>query len=220
MIKRMIFGMVLASLTIGCGSDQPDFEIATDLPRTKLIGEFADLATAESDLREAGISLKKVSLTRPTPEELLFTIPSSENDAGSTFHMQFVEGAQPGKTTIRVKIDVPAVKMGLNKELSENKVETHFEKYVNQMVNAIRDGRSTALAADEFVSMFDTLALVTNPSDKKRLDQAMESEKKGWQSGWRQEASIDDDDSEDSAPSSARSSTKPGWEKPTWGSAR
>lgn len=220
MIRRSIVAVALGCLTAACGGDRADFELTSDLPSTDLIGEFADLTHTETDIRGAGISLAKVKLERPNPGELLFTIPSSEDESGSRFLMQFGQAENaPGKTTIRVTINVPSIRMGLNKELSESKVESYFQKHARELIAAVDKGSSSRSASRELAELFDSVAMVTNPSDQKKLEQAALREEKGWDTGWRKEAPADDAEDSDSA-STERSSAKPGWEKPTWGAVR
>ena len=221
MLKRSIIVAGLGCLTAACGGDRPDFELTSDLPSTELIGEFADLTQTQTDIRSAGVSLARVKLERSNPGELLFTIPSTEDEAGSRFLMQFAEAENaPGKTTIRVTINVPSVKMGFNKELSESKVETYFQKHSRELVAAIGNGSSTRSASRELAELFDSVAMVTNPADQKKLEQAAQREAKGWDAGWHDEPPSDEEENSGSATADARPATKPGWEKPTWGAAR
>lgn len=158
--------LALAGLLMltGCGSTGPDFTEAADAPAAMLSAEFAAIGAMSSPLTEAGFGASRVRVERRGKNEVLFTIPSSENKAGSTFLMQFAPGDKPLHSTVSVTIEVPAVSMGFYKVLSEEKVEKYFREYTRKLIGAVSSRSSTSDAAHEFVTMFDALALATNPA--------------------------------------------------------
>lgn len=162
--------MAALSGLAGCGPSGPDFTEPAKVPAAMLVDEFAALASLSSPLTEAGYGSSRVRVERRGKSELLFTIPSSESKDGSTFLLQFTPGQQPLHSEVKVTIEVPALPMGVNKVLSEQKVEDYFQRHTKALIAAMASRESTSAAAHEFVSMFDALALATNPSLKRKLE--------------------------------------------------
>lgn len=89
-MRRYVSLAILGAALTGCGSGQPDFVETANLPAALVMDEFKAVPSYSSILESAGLGGNRIRLEQSAPDELLFTIPSSENRQGSSFRVTFV----------------------------------------------------------------------------------------------------------------------------------
>lgn len=168
-------GISLLSLGGGLAAfGERDFAVTVHRPVADTYAAFSAVHTFGSGLRSAGFDNAKVTVTRPSPDEIVFTIPSTESQAGSRIALTFSPLGDGRATQIVAAIDVPAVTMpeaGRNMVLSEAKVEASFEEAIGNMAERLNAGQSVAQAQHQLTTLLDVVALASNPQHIRALKQ-------------------------------------------------
>lgn len=172
---RAIGWIGISLLSVGGGLaafGERDFSVTVHRPLTQTYAAFSAVHTFGSGLRNAGFDNAKVTVVRPSDHEIVFTIPSSESQAGSRIALTFTPIDNGRATAVSAAIDVPPVAMpeaGRNMVLSEAKVEDSFEEAIASMAERLNAGQSVAQAQHELTTLLDVVALASNPTQRRAL---------------------------------------------------
>lgn len=143
-----------------------DFSVTVHRPIEDTYAAFSAVHTFGGGLRTYGFDNAKVTIARPSEHEIVFSIPSTESQAGSRIALTFEPVAGGRATTITAAIDVPAVpypEAGRNMVLSEAKVEAKFEEAIATMAERLDAGQTVSQAQHELALLLDVVALASNP---------------------------------------------------------
>ncbi len=181
--------LALLPLLAACGDlSGSDFTIESEASNERLIRGFSALETRAAHWPLEWPQKIRLRLEKPSANELLFKIHSSESEAGSSFHLRFSEGDATDSTRIDVDITVPEVG-----ELSESMVENEFRETSKVLADDIANNRSSELIGNVFSAIFYNVAMQTNPVEKKALESAPAAElanegegEEGEDGGWGQ----------------------------------
>lgn len=168
-----LFGLAFATVAGGAYvvTGHRDFSVEVHRPLPEVYSAFSDIRNFGSGLRAEGIDVPKVTVTRPSDHELVFTAPSA--NPGQISRIAFTFEAQPGSLDTRVSaaIDVPPIVMGIDgndKVLSEEKVEARFREAITEMGAQLDQGNAPTAARAKLALLLDVVALASNP-DKARI---------------------------------------------------
>lgn len=168
--RAMLAGS-LAMLAAGCSAGSgSDFVLESTAPRAGLIAGFAQLKDVPVAWPLEWPVAIRPKLERPAPDELLFSIPSSESEAGSRIHMKFSDGESSGSTAIYVTIDLP--KVG---DLDEDREEGMFRETSKVLIEDIQAQRPPGKIQTNFAALLYTIALESNPARKAAIEAAEEN---------------------------------------------
>jgi hypothetical protein len=147
------------------GSDDFSVTVHRSLPET--YAAFSAVHTFGGELRKYGVHRAKVTISRPSDREIVFTIPSSAEAEGSRIAFALSPAAN-GATLVSAAIDVPPVPMtheGRNLVLSEAKVEAHFREAIENMARRLDAGQPVEASQQQLSKMLDMVAIASNPED-------------------------------------------------------
>lgn len=144
-----------------------DFSVTVHRPIDQTYAAFSAVHTFGGGLRTYGFDNAKVTIERPSDHEIVFSIPSTESQAGSRIALTFEPFDGGRATTVTAAIDVPPVphpEAGPNMVLSEEKVEASFEEAIAAMAERLDAGQTVAQAQHELAQLLDVVALASNPA--------------------------------------------------------
>ncbi|NNC53540.1 MAG: hypothetical protein HKO08_10940 [Erythrobacter sp.] len=113
--------IILASLLLAACGDGPDFNVKVKGSAPIVKQELAKIGSGSANL--GGVA--PVSLASEG-DALVFTVPAKEGYDAGRVKLAFTE--ESGLTKVDVTVDMPAVPMGPNQVLSEQKVESELRK--------------------------------------------------------------------------------------------
>ena len=165
--------MMLVFALTGCSkiSGDKEYSLTIARPVDKVYSPFSSLTNYESPLIDLGVPFKRVVVSRPEKDALLFHIPSTEDEVGSNIMMRFKRGGE-GKTEVDVSVHVPELlvpDLGPNLQIDEKKVATELERAIRNLGRNLERGDDTTLASDEISRLFDVITVLTNREVLKRV---------------------------------------------------
>lgn len=179
-----LIGMAFATIAGGTYvvTGHRDFTVDVHRPLPEVYSAFSDIRNFGSGLRNEGVDVPKVTVSRPSDHELVFTAPSA--NPGQISRVAFTFDSQPGSTLTRVSaaIDVPPIVMaidGTDKVLSEDKIETSFREAIGEMGRQLDQGNSTISPRAKLALLLDQVAIASNPENMKKLAARVEHLKSG-----------------------------------------
>ena len=147
-------------------SGAQDFSVEVRRPASEVYSAFSGVMMLQSGARAAGFVTPKVSVSRPSDRELIFSIPSARAGQNARIALKFEPGKSPSSTLVTSAIDVPPVEMvvdGSQVILSEDKVENEFRRSIAAIGKRLDQHSSTTVAQYEFRRLIDMVALAANP---------------------------------------------------------
>jgi hypothetical protein len=161
-MRRLVVAGALALTLCGCGDNRgaEDFAITVKRPITSV---FTAIGTASlpSEVHALFPQLK-VERTRPSDNEVLYTIPG-DGAFPATIRFRF-EAAEGGRATmVHAFVDVPAIKVQLGGKpmvLSEGKVERALNLYLKHVAQS--SGSSGGWGSSPMPETLLALAIATN----------------------------------------------------------
>ena len=169
---KQIWKVVLpALLASGCGgTGTEDFAIEVQRPVTVAFAPFSQVDTGIAGQIFPGLQVK---MSRPSESELLYTIPG-DGTSDSTFLLTFEPTGEGAATIIHVAIDVPPVRSkidGLDKVLSEDKVEAVMKKLLESTGKSLEGGEADSSESKGFSQLLTGVAIATNSKFLDRISE-------------------------------------------------
>ena len=167
---KHIWKAVLPALLVGgCGGGGgEDFAIVVERPVATVFAPFSQVDTGNAGQIFSGLQVKK---SRPSDNEVLYTIPGT-GAFESTFRLTFEPAVGGATTIIHVAIDVPPVRAkieGLDKVLSENKVEVVVRKLLESAGKSLEARGTASMESAEFSQLLTGVAIATNSKYMDRI---------------------------------------------------
>lgn len=173
-MRRLLMSLMLIFALTGCSkliSGDKEYSLTIARPVDKVYSPFRSLTNYESPLLDLGVPFKRVVVTHPEKDALLFHIPSTEDAVGSNIMMRFKRGAE-GKTQLDVSVHVPELlvpDLGPNLQIDEKKVAKELQRAIRNLGRNLERGEDTTLASDEISRLFDVITVLTNREVLKRV---------------------------------------------------
>ena len=169
---KHIWKAVLPALLVGgCGGGGgEDFAIVVERPVATVFAPFSQVDTGNAGQIFSGLQVKK---SRPSDNEVLYTIPGT-GAFESTFRLTFEPAVGGATTIIHVAIDVPPVRAkigGLDKVLSENKVEAAVENLLESAGKSLKARRTASMEFRKFSELLIGVAIATNSKYMDRISE-------------------------------------------------
>ena len=169
---KHIWKAVLPALLVGgCGGGGgEDFAIVVERPVATVFAPFSQVDTGNAGQIFSGLQVKK---SRPSDNEVLYTIPGT-GAFESTFRLTFEPAVGGATTIIHVAIDVPPVRAkieGLDKVLSENKVEVVVRKLLESAGKSLEARGTASMESAEFSQLLTGVAIATNSKFLDRISE-------------------------------------------------
>lgn len=176
---KHIWKAVLPALLVGgCGGGGgEDFAVEVKRPVATVFASFSQVDSNYAAQIFPGLQINK---SRPSDHELLYTIPGT-GAFESTFRLTFEPAAGGATTIIHVAVDVPPVRAkieGLDKVLSEDKVEAVMKKLLESTGKSLEGGDADSSESDadssEFKGFSQLLTGVAIATNSKYMDRISE----------------------------------------------
>src|SRR6218665_645749 len=173
-MRRLILSVIIVCALAACSkliSGDKEYSLTIARPVDKVYSPFSSLTNYESPLVHLGVPFKRVVVSRPEKDALLFHIPSSEDKGGSNIMMRFKRGGE-GKTQLDVSVHVPELlvpDLGPNMQIDEKKVASELERAIRNLGRNLERGDDTTLASDEISRLFDVITVLTNRAVLQRV---------------------------------------------------
>lgn len=155
----------------GLGSGDKEYSLTIARPADKVYAPFSSLTNYDSPLIDLGVPFKRVVVTHPEKDALLFHIPSTEDAVGSNIMMRFKPSGD-GKTQLDVSVHVPELlvpDLGRNLQIDEKKVAAELQRAIRNLGRDLERGDDTTLSSDEISRLFDVITVLTNREVLKRV---------------------------------------------------
>ena len=169
---KHIWKAVLPALLVGgCGGGGgEDFTVEVKRPVATVFASFSQVDSTYAAQIFPGLQINK---SRPSDHELLYTIPGT-GAFESTFRLTFEPAAGGATTIIHVAVDVPPVRAkieGLDKVLSEDKVEAVMKKLLESTGKSLEGGEADSWESKGFSQLLTGVAIATNSKFLDRISE-------------------------------------------------
>jgi hypothetical protein len=158
-----------ALLLAGCGKEGADFTVEVKRPAAAVFAPLSAVDISEARLVFPGIAVNR---SRPNDSEILYTVPGTDSsDATVRLRLEPVRDGEA--TVIHATVDVPPMRAkidGVDKQLSEAKVESLLKRILQSAARNLEMGSSGAADSRQLSALLLGLAIGTN---KQFLDDAM-----------------------------------------------